>query len=280
MDAVRTEPDQPKSSRSEHSILFLMYHELELPGRSLCQSEAGYVRYIVSEASFRQQMQLIQSAGRRGINVTDALGFPATPSIALTFDDGCETDLLAAAPILHKLGFGATFFLTAGFLGKPGYLSEAQVRTLHDLGFEIGCHSMTHPYLPDLGDLALRREMIEPKLLLEQITGQTVEHFSCPGGRCDSRVIAMAREAGYRSVATSRTHANSAATDPYALGRVPILRGIGDATFSELIRGRGLWTLTAQAHLLNRAKQFLGNSLYDRVRAAFVGDGGPPKART
>ena len=29
-------------------IVFLMYHELELPGRRLCQSEPGYVRYILA----------------------------------------------------------------------------------------------------------------------------------------------------------------------------------------------------------------------------------------
>jgi len=28
-------------------IVFLMYHELELPGRKLSQSEPGYVRYIL-----------------------------------------------------------------------------------------------------------------------------------------------------------------------------------------------------------------------------------------
>ena len=75
---------------------------------------------------------------------------PVGKTVCITFDDGCETDLLAAAPILKEFGFGATFYITVGFLGKPGYLSEAQVRNLSALGFEIGCHSLTHPYLPTL----------------------------------------------------------------------------------------------------------------------------------
>ena len=30
--------------------LYLMYHELETPGRPLCHSEPGYVRYILADA--------------------------------------------------------------------------------------------------------------------------------------------------------------------------------------------------------------------------------------
>ena len=38
--------------------------------------------------------------------------------MTITFDDGCETDLLVAAPILRQAGFNATFFITWGRLGK------------------------------------------------------------------------------------------------------------------------------------------------------------------
>ena len=68
-----------------------------------------------------------------------------------------------AAPILQEFGFGATFYITVGFLGKPGYLSEAQVRNLSSLGFEIGCHSLTHPYLTDLDDSFLHDETVRSK---------------------------------------------------------------------------------------------------------------------
>ena len=43
-----------------------------------------------------------------------------------------------AAPILRDLNLNATFYLTAGFLGKPGYLSAEQARELDAAGFEIG----------------------------------------------------------------------------------------------------------------------------------------------
>ena len=42
--------------------------------------------------------------------------------------------------------------------------SARQVRDLDAQGFQIGCHSMTHPYLSDLTELELKREVAEAKL--------------------------------------------------------------------------------------------------------------------
>ncbi len=104
-------------------IVFLMYHELELPGRALVQSEPGYVRYILPADTFRSHLQWMKASNFRGLNVSEALQYPAGPSVCITFDDGCETDLITAAPILQEYGFRATFYLTAGFLGTSGYLT-------------------------------------------------------------------------------------------------------------------------------------------------------------
>src|SRR5271165_3560159 len=99
-------------------IVFLMYHELELPGRPLCQSEPGYVRYILSRDSFQSQIHWLRQKAWRGLSVSEALQYPAGNSVAITFDDGCETDLIAAAPLLKENGCNATFYITTGFLGK------------------------------------------------------------------------------------------------------------------------------------------------------------------
>src|SRR6195256_5382089 len=211
---------------SSSRIVFLMYHELEIDGRKLCQAEPGYVRYILPLETFRRRMGWIKESGWRGLNVGEALRYPAEPGVCITFDDGCETDLIAAAPVLREFGARATFYLTAGFLGTPGYLTADQVRQLDSLGFEIGCHSMTHPYLSDLSDAELGREIVDAKLHIERILGHAIEHFSCPGGRYDERTLATARRAGFRTVANSRFHANSSSTSPYELGRVAILRDL------------------------------------------------------
>jgi peptidoglycan/xylan/chitin deacetylase (PgdA/CDA1 family) len=258
---------------SRSSIVFLMYHELELPGRNLVQSEPGYVRYILSLETFRSQMQWMKSSGFRGLSVSEALLYPAEPGVCITFDDGCETDLVAAAPVLREFGFRATFFLTAGFLGTPGYLSPDQVRQLDSLGFEIGCHSMTHPYLSDISDSELGREIVDAKLNLEQILGHAIEHFSCPGGRYDDRTLTTARRAGFRTVANSQFHANSSGTDRYYLGRVAVLRDLPLEEFAATCQGRGLWKKQLQDRARQSVRQVFGNRIYDKVRAAVLGEG-------
>src|SRR5271166_4882804 len=214
-------------------IVFLMYHELELEGRKLCQSEPGYVRYILPLEGFRNQMAWMKNSGWRGLNVGEALRYPAEPSVCITFDDGCETDLIAAAPVLREVGFNATFYLTAGFLGTPGYLNAGQVRDLDAQGFEIGCHSMTHPYLSDLPERELKREVVDAKLQIETIVGHPIEHFSCPGGRYDQRTLQMARQAGFRTVANSQFVANSSGTSPYELARVAMRRDLSLDDFGD-----------------------------------------------
>ena len=252
------------------SIVYLMYHELALPGRPLCQSEPGYVRYVLDVAEFEGQMAAIREMGFRGVNVSEALRFPSH-AVAVTFDDGCETDLLSAAPILEKFNFGATFYVVTGSVGKPGCLSLSQLRELKDGGFEIGCHSMTHPYLSDLDEAGLQREIAEAKTQLEQMLGSPVEHFSCPGGRSDARAVQVARSAGFHTVATSLPRANTSSTDRFALGRVAMKRGLKLGEFRNLCRGRGLWTIELSGGLRDRAKRMLGNTTYDRLRGLLLG---------
>ena len=251
---------------AEPSVVFLMYHELELPGRALCHAEPGYVRYVLRASDFRAQMELLKNNGWCGTSVGEAVRQFPKNTAAITFDDGSETDLLAAAPVLREFGFGATFFITTGWLGRPGFLSASQLRELASLGFEIGAHSMTHAHLVDLDDAALHREISGSKLELEQILGQPIEHFSCPGGSYDARVAQLAREAGYRTVSTSRVHANSSRTDTLALGRVAVMRHTSATEFWSVCQARGLWRPRFSARLRDVIRNTLGNSAYDRLR--------------
>src|SRR5437879_13744194 len=205
---------------ADHRSVFLMYHELETPGRPLCQADPGYVRYVLRSSDFCAQMQSLKDKGWQGISVGEALGH-RPDCVAITFDDGSETDFICAAPVLCELGFGATFYVTTGFIGKGGYLNRSQLRELRSLGFEIGCHSMTHAYLTDLDERGVHREVAEAKYQLEQLISHSVEHFSCPGGRHNQLVSEVARRAGYRTVATSRTQSNSALSNRYALRPAP-----------------------------------------------------------
>jgi peptidoglycan/xylan/chitin deacetylase (PgdA/CDA1 family) len=250
----------------DHATIYLMYHELEVEGRPLCHSEPGYTRYVVKEHHFSEQMSCLQSAGIHGVSVSSALANKASEAVVITFDDGCETDLAVAAPILQAANFGATFYITVGYLGRPGYMVPQQVRELSDAGFEIGCHSMTHPYLDNLGEADLRREIVDAKSRLEEMTGRPVHHFSCPGGRWTPRVAEVARCAGYHSVCTSQVAANGPHSNPFHLGRIAVMRGLTRNAFHDLCLGRGLARRQFRNLVQETSHRVLGNVLYDRLR--------------
>ena len=255
---------------AEPGVVFLMYHELELPGRALCHAEPGYVRYVLRASNFREQMKLLKSKGWRGTSVGAVVDEFSKNTVAITFDDGCESDLLAAAPVLREFGFGATFFITSGWLGRPGFLSASQLRELAALGIEIGSHSMTHAHLTDLDDAALHREVSGSKLELEQILGLPIEHFSCPGGSYNARVAQIAREAGYRTVCTSQVRANTSRTDTLALGRIAVMRHNSATEFWSICQAHGLWRAKLSAQFRDAVRNTIGNSAYDRLRKTMV----------
>ena len=67
--------------------------------------------------------------------------------VVLTFDDACLSHSAFVAPLLKKLGFGATFYITR--FGNPAldpkmYMSWDQIKELDTMGFEVGNHTWSH----------------------------------------------------------------------------------------------------------------------------------------
>ena len=252
-------------------VPFLMYHELLAGGRSPARPGDGYGRYVITDATFRDHLEIIRAADGVGVAVGMALAARSTGlPVALTFDDGCASDLLVAAPVLIEFGFGATFFVTVAHLDSPGFLTRAQVRELADAGFEIGSHGMTHAYLSDLGADALRFELAESRSVLEDLSARPVVHLSCPGGRWNRTVADTARDCGYLSVCDSRPVGNTAATDAFRLGRFAITKATSAADVGCLARDGTLGSMRWRSLALGAARAVLGNRMYDRARTALL----------
>jgi peptidoglycan/xylan/chitin deacetylase (PgdA/CDA1 family) len=242
--------------------VFLMYHEVG--------EDAGCEhRYVVSPSAFAEQLAHLRKNGYEVADVGRALAHanPVRRRVVLTFDDGAASDRLVAAPLLLEQGFGATFYVVPNFLGRPGFMTEAQVVELAQMGFEIGSHSMNHRYLTDLDDADLHEEVAGSKARLEEILGAPIAHFACPGGRVSGRVEQAVKEAGYRSLATSHVGRNGARTDPFRLTRVAMYRHTSLPHFARLCRGQGLLARQLPETLLGAAKTLLGNSAFDRARS-------------
>src|SRR2546426_11867185 len=65
--------------------------------------------------------------------------------VVLTFDDAVKSHRTFVAPILAKLGFDATFFVTHSWMAdRDNFMSWEEIAEIHRMGFEIGNHSWTH----------------------------------------------------------------------------------------------------------------------------------------
>src|SRR5882724_5060055 len=72
--------------------------------------------------------------------------------VVLTFDDSSKSHFTVARPLLKRLGFGATFFVTEGFdfpTNKKDYMTWEEIAQLHKDGFEVGNHTLDHTGVTD-----------------------------------------------------------------------------------------------------------------------------------
>jgi peptidoglycan/xylan/chitin deacetylase (PgdA/CDA1 family) len=132
------------------------------------------------------------------VDEIQATGKEKPDSIAITFDDGWIDNYTCAAPLLRKLAIPATFFVVAA-CADSGRMNSDHWRELSAQGFTIGSHTRTHPDLTRVSDDAAREEIAGSKADIERALGMTVDFLAYPGGAFNTRVAALAREAGYRA---------------------------------------------------------------------------------
>jgi peptidoglycan/xylan/chitin deacetylase (PgdA/CDA1 family) len=135
----------------------------------------------------------------------------------VTFDDAF-TSILAALPVLERLGLTATVFACTGYADDPrplgvrelagelhGHAEElrtmswAELRGLEERGIAVESHTISHPHLPALSDEELAEELTASKRRLEEELGRPCRFLAYPFGDCDDRVRAAARDAGYEA---------------------------------------------------------------------------------
>lgn len=167
------------------------------------------------------------------------------PDVHITFDDGNASDLEHGLPALRERGLSGTFFVVAGRLGTPEFLSVDDVRELAAAGMEIGCHGMHHRAWRGLTDAELTEELVTAKAALEQAVGRPVTRAACPFGSYDRRVLNRLRAAGYTQVYTSDT--GLARPGAFLQTRTSVHSGDG----AELVRR----IETSRETLARRAKQ-------------------------
>jgi peptidoglycan/xylan/chitin deacetylase (PgdA/CDA1 family) len=197
----------------------------------------------VSPEAFARQMELVAS-GRFGKPVSlGGAKLDGSPELAVTFDDGYEDTLRAAAPILARLGLPFTVCVTPGLLdsGRP-HLDWPELKELALApGCEIGAHGLTHVRLGGLDDESLARELAESRRRLEEAAGRAVAVMTWPHGAASRRAAAAARAAGFMRAGCSLYGVNGPDRDPLLLKRTEIVSFDDERDFAGKASGTWDW---------------------------------------
>jgi peptidoglycan/xylan/chitin deacetylase (PgdA/CDA1 family) len=270
--------DSAAPSRSRHAdVLVLMYHAV--PGGSRL-AHAADPHYSVDRARFVQQLQLVCELGLRPRSVRDLLADPAARQagrpLALTFDDGHESNFAAYAEIARQ-GGSADLFINPGTVGTRGFLSWAQLRELAAQGASIQSHGQRHVFLDELSPDEVCEELSLSRRRIADEVEQAVTLFAPPNGRMPPGLPQLAREMGYQAVCSSRVGLWREGQD----GEIPRLAMLATTSQAQL-RGwllRAPWVMThthARAWLLGGAKKVLGRRLYVALRDRALSQEAPP----
>lgn len=166
-------------------VLNLGFHGIGAPaGRDFGEGER---EFWVSRRTFAA---VLESAAGHG-------------DVRLSFDDGNASDMALALPALLDLNLSATFFLVPSWVGTPGFITEADVRTLVEAGMTIGNHGLAHRRLTALAPTDFEHEVTEGRNRLERLAGTDIGTLAIPYGAYDGAVLEVLRGHGYEHVFTS-----------------------------------------------------------------------------
>jgi len=255
--------------------LALMYHDLAEPGREDATGFPGgdAASYKLTPAAFEDHLRAIAAARPSGASTIRALHGDGLPPLLLTFDDG-GASAIDAADRLERHGWRGHFFVTAGYVNRPGFLTGAAVRDLHRRGHVIGSHTVSHPLRLGLcPEGRLQQEWIASVNLLADIVGEPVLVASVPGGYYTPAVAATAAQAGIRILFTSEpTMTVGAFGDLVLVGRYVMRRSTTAATAAAIARGDlAPRLMQAAAWTTKKAAKRTAGSLYLKIRERMFG---------
>ena len=207
------------------TVVALMYHAIEPGPRPLC----------IEPELFRSHAAAIAASGASALSVSElgtALRAKQLPErgVVVTFDDGCQSVVENAVPVLADHGLKATIFCVAGHLGGTNdwrasaeeprlrLASAADLARVAEKDFEIGSHGYTHAALS--GADGVTREVEDSKAVLEAAVGRPVTSFAWPYGARPSDDAARRIAATYDAACSTQIARVSAGADVYALPRI------------------------------------------------------------
>lgn len=193
-------------------------------------------------------------------------------TVVLTFDDGHRSHIEQVAPLLVRYRFTGTFFVTAGQVGRAGYMNWEELRRLVFLGMEIGSHGLTHRPLTDLSRVQLQDELVNSKQILEEKLGVPIRSLAAPGGFWSRAVAQAVAQARYEAAWVSTIGTNGSETHPLALRRIVVHQPFSADRIVSMVEGwqPAFWWAANQQLLIRLLKRALGVYGYEQLKRRLV----------
>lgn len=180
-------------------VPILCYHQIR---DWRAKDSKGARDYIVPVERFKEQMKMLADSGYHTIlpdqlyaYLTTGAKLPSKP-IMLTFDDTDLDQFTVAKPTLDKYGYKAVYFIMTVSLGRPNYMSKAQVKQLSDEGNVIGSHTWDHHNVKKYQGQDWVTQIEKPTKTLEEITGKNIKYFAYPFGLWNPEAIPELKKRG------------------------------------------------------------------------------------
>jgi peptidoglycan/xylan/chitin deacetylase (PgdA/CDA1 family) len=223
------------------NLIALMYHDVVPAG---AEDSSGFpgrdaALYKLDPRAFARHLDAIaRHAPANPMRVVDLRPGMRSTAPALTFDDGGQSARFTA-DALEQRGWRGHFFVTAGCVGRPAFLTPGDLRELHNRGHVIGSHSYSHPLrMAQRGRVQLLEEWTRSVATIEDALGEPVLAASIPGGAYSTAVADTAAQAGIAMLFTSEPTERSWSVDgALVFGRYTIQRWMGPRTVAGLMRG-------------------------------------------
>lgn len=210
------------------SVPILMYHVINPP-----PAGAKFPGLYVPPEEFAAQMHALARAGFHAVTMDQMLAnwtrgtpLPAGKPIVVSFDNGYQSQLTQALPVLRGLGWvGVENIQLTGLPPSQGGLSERQVSELVSDGWELDTQGISHADLITLDSAALHEQVAVAREEIRRRYHVPVNWFCYPSGHYDATVLAEVKAAGFVGSTTVVPGWASPAQDRYRLPRLRVLGG-------------------------------------------------------
>lgn len=170
------------------------------------------------------------------------------PLVSVTFDDGYLDNYLNAVPILRRVGVPAAFFVSTGIVNSDRcfphdirrgnssipVMNWNQLREMHDWGFTIGSHTVSHIDCVAEDATTVRNELLLSRIQLAIEIGLNAFIFAYPYGgkhQMNAQRLEMVKEAGYSGCLSAFGGSNIGVVQRWCVLRRGINWEFSDASF-------------------------------------------------